>query len=123
MQYMLLIYEDEEVFGEPEKNGSAMADIRVRHFNFLSNLGDKRVAGGGLKGTAYATTVRTVDGAQTIHDGPFPEAKEQLGGYYVVEATDLDEAIAIARQVPLGRDGAIEIRPLIAMPPGVSVQR
>jgi hypothetical protein len=60
-----------------------------------------------------ATTVRTERGAKTVHDGPFAETKEQLGGFYLIDVPDLDAAIAVARQVPLQRDGSIEIRPLI----------
>lgn len=120
MQYMLLIYENEEIFGGPEKMGPVMADVGPRHFAFSQELGEGRLGGGGLKGTAMATTVRTVNGKQTIHDGPFAETREQLGGYYVVEAEDLDAAIAIARKVPLAKDGAIEVRPLLPLPPGLS---
>jgi hypothetical protein len=123
MQYMLLIYENEEIFGGPEKNGAIMAELGPRHFAFVAEIGDKRVGGAGLKGSAFATTVRTAGGKQTIHDGPFAETREQLGGYYVIEAEDLDEAIAIARKVPLGKDGAIEVRPVLPMPPGLAAKR
>ena len=57
--------------------------------------------------------MRTSGDRKTVHDGPFAEAKEQLGGFYLIEAADLDEAIAIAKRVPLLQDGAIEIRPLL----------
>jgi hypothetical protein len=57
--------------------------------------------------------VRTSHGSKTIHDGPFAETKEQLGGFYLIEAPDLDAAIAIAKKVPVLQDGAIEIRPLL----------
>jgi hypothetical protein len=60
--------------------------------------------------------VRTSNGKQAIHDGPFAETKEQLGGYYLIEAADLDAAIAIAKKVPLTKDGAIEIRPVMVPP-------
>ena len=123
MQYMLLIYENEEVFGGPEKNGPVMAEVGPRHFAFVAEIGDARAGGAGLKGTAYATTVRTTGGKQTIHDGPFAETREQLGGYYVVEAEDLDAAIALARKVPLARDGAIEVRPVLPMPAGMVAKR
>lgn len=123
MQYMLLIYENEEIFGGPEKTGPAMAEVGPRHFKFLTDIGAARIGGGGLKGTAFATTVRTANGTQTIHDGPFAETKEQLGGYYVVEAPDLDAAIAMAKNVPLAKEGAIEIRPLIPMPAGAPTTR
>lgn len=112
MQYALLIYEDEQVFG-PNKDGPAMQEIVARHMAFGKELGAARVGGAGLKNTAAATTVRTAGGAQTIHDGPFAETKEQLGGYYVIDVPDLDAAIAVARKVPVSRDGAVEIRPLL----------
>lgn len=112
MQYALLIYEDEAVFG-PSKAGPEMQEIVSRHMAFTKEIGAKRTGGAGLKGTATATTVRTMAGKQTVHDGPFAEAREQLGGFYIVDAADLDEAIAIARKVPILKDGAIEIRPLL----------
>ena len=112
MQYMLLIYEDESVYGE-NKDGPAMNEIVARHMAFVRELGAKRLGGAGLKSTKAATTVRTVGGDQTIHDGPFAESKEQLGGYYWIAAADLDEAIAIARRVPLGKNGSVEVRPLL----------
>jgi hypothetical protein len=115
MQYALLIYEDETVYG-PGKTGPAMDAIRVRHMALVRELGPVRLGGSGLKGTATATTVRTDDGRQTVHDGPFAETKEQLGGFYIVEAADLDQALAIARRVPLSANGAIEVRPLIPPP-------
>jgi hypothetical protein len=123
MQYMLLIYENEEIFGGPDKSGPIMADLGPRHFAFTAEIGEARLGGAGLKGTAYATTVRTSGGKQTIHDGPFAETREQLGGYYVIEAEDLDAAIAIARKVPFGKEGAIEVRPLLPQPPGISMKR
>jgi hypothetical protein len=112
MQYMMLIYEDERIYGS-KTDTPAIKDIVARHMAFSRELGAARLGGAGLKGTNAATTVRTKGGAQSIHDGPFAETKEQLGGYYLVEAPDLDAAIAIARKIPLGEDGAIEIRPLL----------
>ena len=112
MQYALLVYEDEAPFG-PEKNNPAVSDLMARHMAFHREVGATRVGGAGLKGTATATTLRTAGGMTMMHDGPFAESKEQLGGFYLVEAADLDAAIAIARKVPLFRDGAIEIRPLL----------
>lgn len=123
MQYLLLIYENEEIFGGPDKTGPIMADLGPRHFAFSHELGEKMRAGAGLKGTEAATTVRTTGGKQTIHDGPFAETREQLGGFYLVEAEDLDAAIAIARKVPLGKDGAVEVRPVLPMPPGLAAKR
>ena len=113
MQYMLLIYEDERIFGEDE-DSPALKEIVERHMAFAGSLGDTLKGGAGLKSTATATTVRAASGSQTLHDGPFAETKEQLGGYYLVDVPDLDAAIAIARQIPLAGDGSIEIRPLLA---------
>ncbi|HEV2673921.1 MAG TPA: YciI family protein [Aliidongia sp.] len=112
MQYVLLIYEDESVYG-PDKNGPAMQPIRARHMALVDELGDTRLGGSGLKATAVATTVRTEKGQTTVYDGPFAETKEQLGGFYLIEAPDLDAALAIAKRVPLAANGAVEIRPLI----------
>ena len=115
MQYLLLIYEDESVYGPgPDKDGEALNKLVAGHMAFNQELGAKRLGGAGLKNTVSATTVRTdANGAKTLHDGPFAETKEQLGGFYMIEADDLDEAIAIARRIPLVRAGSVEIRPLL----------
>lgn len=115
MQYLLLIYEDEAVYGTgPGKDGEALNKVVAGHMALSQSLGEKRLAGAGLKNTAAATTVRTAaDGTKRLYDGPFAETKEQLGGFYMIEAEDLDEAIAVAKQIPLAAEGAIEIRPLL----------
>ncbi len=112
MQYMLLIYEDEKIYG-PDKNGPAIQEIVAKHMEFSKELGAARVGGAGLKPTTTATTIRTTKGAKTVHDGPFAETREQLGGYYLVDVPDLDAAIAIARKLPVLQDGSVEIRPLL----------
>ena len=112
MHYMLLIYEDERIFGEEEDN-PALQEIVAKHGEFAQSLGSALKGGAGLKSTATATTVRAASGSQAIHDGPFAETKEQLGGYYLVDVPDLDAAIAIAKRIPMIGDGAVEIRPLI----------
>lgn len=113
MQYLLMIYEDESAYG-PNKQGEALNRVVAGHMALSQSLGAKRLAGAGLKNTNTATTVRTAaDGAKTIHDGPFAETKEQLGGFYMIEADDLDDAIAIAKRIPVCREGAVEIRPLL----------
>ena len=114
MQFMLLIYENEEAYGGADKSGPAMKQIAGRHMALVKELGAVRLAGAGLKGTAFATTVRTTNGKQAIHDGPFAETKEQLGGYHLIECRDLDEALAIARRIPTLRvGGAVEVRPVL----------
>jgi hypothetical protein len=112
MKYALLIYEDESVYG-PDKNGPEVQEIVGKHMAFNEVLGTKRISGAGLSRTQVTTTVRTASGAKTVHDGPFAETKEQLGGFYVIDAANLDDAIELAKQVPVLRDGAIEIRPLL----------
>jgi len=112
MKYALLIYEDESLYG-PDKTGPKIQEIVGKHMAFTQQLGAKRIGGSGLKGTATATTVRTTGNKKTVHDGPFAEAREQLGGFYLIEAEDLNEAIEIAKKVPVLQDGAIEIRPLL----------
>ncbi len=112
MQYMLLIYEDEGTYSG-EGGAAAMADIVPRHGAFARELGDRLVSGAGLKGAETATTIRTAAGQLTVHDGPFAEAREQLGGFYIVDVPDLDAAMEIARRLPLTRDGAVEIRPVL----------
>lgn len=111
MKYALLVYEDESVYG-PGKDNEAVHEIVGRHQAFQQQVGAAKLGGSGLAPTSSATTVRTVKGKQTVHDGPFAETKEQLGGFYLIEAADLDAAIAIARKVPVLRDGSIEVRPV-----------
>jgi hypothetical protein len=115
MQYALLIYEDESLYGRT-KSGPAMDAIAAKHMAFSADLGDARKGGAGLKHTSSATTLQARDGVRTVHDGPFAETKEQLAGFYLIEAPDLDAAIAIAKKLPLAGDGAIEIRPTLVRP-------
>ena len=115
MQYMLIIYEDETLYGpNPNKSGPALQEVVAKHMDFGKELGATRLAGAGLKSTLAATTIRTLNGKKSIHDGPFAETKEQLGGYYLIDVPDLDAAIAIAKKLPVVQDGAIEIRPVLA---------
>ncbi len=111
MKYMLLIYEDERGYGQ--NRDAALPEVVARHMEYSAGLGATMAGGNGLKSVAAATTVRTTGGTQTIHDGPFAETKEQLGGYYLIDVPDLDAAIAAARKLPLVADGAVEIRPLL----------
>jgi len=113
MRYALLLYEDEAIYGGPDKSGPLQRELLAKHMAFQQEIGAARVTSAGLKGTATATTVRTRAGKQTIHDGPFAEAREQLGGLYIVDAPNLDAALAIAKRLPAGGDIAVEIRPLL----------
>jgi hypothetical protein len=116
MQYLLLIYEDEAGYEKGEQS-PAFKTIYERHMKFSAELRERGVAqgGAGLKSVNTATTVRTAGGQQSVHDGPFAETREQLGGYYLIDVPDLDAAIAIARDLPLRANGSVEIRPLMSM--------
>jgi hypothetical protein len=115
MQYALLIYEDEALYG-PDKKGPALQEIVGRHIAFNQDLGARRIGGAGLASVHSATTVRTRGGTKTVHDGPFAEAREQLGGFYLIDVADLDAAIAVAKALPVLQDGSVEIRPLLGAP-------
>ena len=114
MQYALLIYEDEAQYRD--ENGRAWQAIIEAHRAFAGELAAKGLlkGGAGLKTADTATTVRKSRGQYGLHDGPYAESKEQLGGFYIVEAEDLDAALALARKLPLAGDGSVEVRPLIA---------
>lgn len=116
MKYLLTIYENEATYDDG--TGAAMGAIIEKHMAFGAENGAAILNGAGLQPVASATTVRTDGGKQTLHDGPFAETREQLGGFYMIEAADLDAAIAIAKKVPLAADGAIEVRPIMS-PPGM----
>jgi hypothetical protein len=113
MQYMLLIYEDERIYG-PDRDSPVARERRAQHIAYGRELGATRLGGSGLKDSSAATTIRTAVGKQTLHDGPFAESREQLGGFYLIDVPDLDAAIAVAKKVPLSQSGAVEIRPLLA---------
>jgi len=113
MQYALLLYEDEQAYSSPDKNGPETKALLAQHMAFQQEIGAARITSAGLKGTATATTLRRRGGKHTIHDGPFAEAKEQLGGLYIIEAPNLDAAIAIAKRIPAAQDCTVEIRPVL----------
>jgi len=111
MQYVLLIYTPELGDDVPPE---ALAAEMSEYDAFTAHLRERgaMLAGEALDGVATATTVRVVDGRTVTTDGPFAETKETLGGFYLVEAADLDEAIAYAAMIPGARHGSIEIRPI-----------
>jgi|SRR5271156_1848659 len=115
MQYMLLIYDN-----EVNRNQMAPADdaaMLQEYMTFTQGIvkSGNFKAGDRLEPTANATTVRVRSGKTLTTDGPFAETKEQLGGYYLVEAKDLDEALAIAARIPGAKHGSIEVRPIMQM--------
>ena len=110
-QYLVLIYEDEKSWANADKAtwGQTMND----HNAFAEAAGDALKGGNALQPTSTATTiVKDGSGGFTITDGPFVETKEALGGYYLLEASDLDAAIALAKQVP-ATFGGVEVRPIM----------
>lgn len=110
MKYMLLVYMDEQAMTDEERQHCYVESAQLTQD---LNAKGQYVAAGPLHSVATATSVRVRDGQRVVTDGPFAETREQLGGYYVVEARDLDEAMAIAERIPPARYGTIEIRPLI----------
>ncbi len=112
MQYLLLIYanEAEEDAIPPAEMGAMLAEYGAFTQSIIASGAFK--AGDRLKASSTATTVRVREGKTLMTDGPFAETREQLGGYYLIEAKDLDEAAAIAARIPSARYGSIEVRPL-----------
>jgi hypothetical protein len=110
MKYMLLVYMDEQAMTDEERQRCYVESAQLTQD---LNAKGQYVTAGPLHSVATATSVRVRDGKRVVTDGPFAETREQLGGYYVVEANDLDEAMAIAERIPPARYGTIEIRPLM----------
>jgi hypothetical protein len=116
MRYMLLIYGDERA-----QAGLSEADAAAQYeaYNaFSQDIVDRGLMQGGeaFQPTSTATTVRVRNDETLTTDGPFAETKEQLGGFYLVDCKDLDEAIATAAKIPGARDGSIEVRPVMEFP-------
>ncbi|HEY2735225.1 MAG TPA: YciI family protein, partial [Polyangiales bacterium] len=115
MQYILLIYGNEaEFMRQPKDEIGKMSQEYMKLTEELKKSGQYR-AGDRLEHTGTATSVRVRDGKTVSTDGPFAETREQLGGYYIVDAKDLDEAVAIAARIPGARIGSIEVRPIFKM--------
>jgi len=110
MKYMLLVYMDEQALTDEERQHCYVESAQLTQD--LHSKG-QYVAAAPLHSVATATSLRVREGKSVVTDGPFAETREQLGGYYIVEANDLDEAMAIAERIPPARYGTIEIRPLI----------
>lgn len=110
MQYLLLIFEDENAYSVAPDLQAVVA----AHMRLVAEMKETGafVDGSGLQPATTATTVRRAGDQRSVHDGPFPESREQLGGYYLIEAPDLDAALAWARKVPVADGGAVEVRPL-----------
>jgi len=113
LQYMLLIYLDEQALTQEARDECYGASTQAAHR--LNATGHYRACAP-LYPTATATSVRVRDGHKMVTDGPFAETREQLGGFFLIDARDLDEAIGIAAQLPAGQYGTVEVRPVVELP-------
>lgn len=113
MKYMLLIYSDEQAWQEDEREACFLESTEVAH-----DLAEKKqfLAASPLQPVATATSVRVREGKRLVTDGPFAETREQLGGYFLIEAANLDEAIEVAGRIPGARKGTVEVRPVVELP-------
>ena len=112
MRYMLLIYMDEQAMSQAEREECYHESTQLTH---ELNASGKYLAAAPLHSVSTATSVRIRTGKRLVTDGPFAETREQLGGYYLINAKDLDEAISIAARIPGARKGTVEIRPVIEL--------
>ena len=110
MKYMLLIYGVERDLDQIQREDCYAESIQLAH---ELNKNGQFIASAPLHDTAMATSVRVRDGKRLITDGPFAEKREQLGGYYLINADDLDQAISVAERIPAARHGTVEVRPVI----------
>src|SRR5438067_2830571 len=110
---MLLIYGDEQALNQAEREDCYQESAQLAH---QLDAAGQFLATAPLQPTAAATSVRVREGKRLVTDGPFAETREQLGGYFLVNARDLDEAIAIASRIPAARWGTVEVRPIVELP-------
>lgn len=113
MKYMLLIYADEQVWTEAERERCYKESTELTH---QLKANGQYLGASPLHPVSTATSVQVRNGKRLITDGPFAETREQFGGYFMVEAKDLDEAIGIAERIPGAQKGTVEIRPLVELP-------
>lgn len=116
MKYMLLIHGEEHAWSSLSENDQKAMSAEYGKFTESIQATGNLIAGAQLRPTSSATSVRLRDGKRLVTDGPFAETREQLGGYYLIDAKDLDEAIGIAARIPSARFGTIEVRPVVEMP-------
>ena len=112
MRYMMLVYLDEHALNQAESETCYRESMQLAQD--LAATGHY-LAAAPLQPTSTATSVQVRDGKRLVTDGPFAETREQLGGYFLIEASDLDQAIAIAARIPMARRGTIEIRPVVEL--------
>src|SRR5580700_372045 len=112
MKYMLLIYGDENAWTEAERQHCYGESTELSH---VLQANGQFLGAAPLQPVATATSVQVRDGKRLVTDGPFAETREQLGGYFLIEAENLDEAIGIAGRIPSARKGTVEIRPVVEL--------
>jgi hypothetical protein len=112
MRYMLLIYGEENALDETEREQCYQESAQLAH---QLDAAGQFLATAPLHPTSTATSIRVREGKRHVTDGPFAETREQLGGYFLIDVNDLDEAIAIAARIPGARRGTVEIRPVIEL--------
>ena len=112
MRYMLLVYGDEQILSESEREACYVESTELA--NDLAAKGSY-LAASPLYPSATATSVRVRDDRRLVTDGPFAETREQLGGYFLIQAENLDQAIEVAERIPMARRGTIEIRPVLEL--------
>jgi hypothetical protein len=112
MKYMLLVYSKENAWAEGERESCMAESTKLTHELHAKG---KYLGASPLHPVAMATSVRMRDGKRLVTDGPFAETHEQLGGFFLIDATDLDEAIAIASRIPGARKGTVEVRPVFEL--------
>jgi len=113
MKYLLLIYLDEKALSESERQTCYAESLQLAH---EIQARGQYLGANPLYPTSMATSVRVREGKRSVTDGPFAETREQLGGYFLIEAENLDEAIAVAERIPMARKGTVEVRPVIDIP-------
>jgi len=113
MKYMLLVYCDEQALSDTEREDCYVESAQLTQ---QLNASGQYLSANPLQSISTATSVKVRDGKRFVTDGPFAETREQLGGYFLIDAKNLDEAIGIAARIPVARVGTVEIRPVVEIP-------
>lgn len=113
MKYLLLVYMDEQAMNQAERAQCYKDSMQLCHDLVAEG---QYLAASPLQPVATATSLRIREGKRLVTDGPFAETREQLGGYFLIDAEDLDSALAVAAKIPAARKGTIEVRPVLEIP-------
>lgn len=115
MQYLCLIFEAESLAAQRDDQANQALFAEYHKFTEDIEASGHHIGGEALMPTETATTVRVRNGETLLTDGPFAETKEQLGGYYLIEASSLDDAVEVASRIPSAKDGCVEVRPIMVI--------